>query len=456
MFASDAGDAVASARYTRRQALSLGLASLGLSLSPRAFARGRSMTGGRISLHVPWPLGTVDPHRLDDMAAAIFGESIFDTLYAVTADGTTVPSLAERAVVTEAGISRITLREGIQTSARKRIDVRDVLFSLDRARRMGARAWLQDIPVPKVDKSGDLLFQMKDGARLERALSSPLAAIVPRGFTPDGPDGTGPFRMIRRGDQWSLRRNLSAARGPAFLDEVLLSEAPDLTTSLRAFESGKDDLGWLGLGLHESRPQAKSFDLGAVGWAILRTGKEASTWDEPGVAQRACDGLPAARLGSLALGPAWKQEAPITWGGAPTQVLVRDDSPWLLEVARGVAATLSSPGHELTVKPTGQSDLRNFRGSRNFAFMVDVARPLSSGTHGAFAALATADDPVAALRTVGRSFGKGDLSPRMLTRTLRLGVIGEVRVAGGLMPYVNLPSSSNFGADFARATLARR
>lgn len=446
-------------RVSRRTWLKLSLAGAATVAfsSGRGFAhaRGRAQPGGRISLHVPWPLGSIDPHRLDDMAAAIFGEAIFDTLFSVSEQGP-IPSLAERAVVTEGAVSRLTLREGVRTGAGKALDARDVLFSLDRARRMGARAWLTDIPVPKLDKNGDLLFATKDGARLERALSSQLCAIVPRGFSPDGPDGTGPFRMTRRADMWSLRRNLHAARGPSLLDEVLLGEAPDLVTSLRAFESGKDDIGWLGLGLHEPRPQARSFDLGPVGWVILRTGKEAATWDEPGVAQRACDGLPAARLASLSLGSPWKQEAPLSWGGAPTQVLVRDDSPWLMEVARAIAATLSAPGHELTVKPTGQSDLRNLRGSRAFAFMVDVARPLLPGTHGSFASLATADDPVTALRTVGRSIGKGDLSARVLTRTLRLGVIGEVRISGGIMPHVSLPASSTFGADFARAVLVRR
>ncbi len=33
-------------------------------------------------LHAPWPLASLDPHRIDDAAAAFFGEAIFDTLYA--------------------------------------------------------------------------------------------------------------------------------------------------------------------------------------------------------------------------------------------------------------------------------------------------------------------------------------------------------------------------------------
>src|SRR5262245_11289581 len=58
-------------------------------------ARGRTPVGGRITFRLPWPVASIDPHRIDDPAAAIFGEALFDTLYVQTADGQIVPSLAE-------------------------------------------------------------------------------------------------------------------------------------------------------------------------------------------------------------------------------------------------------------------------------------------------------------------------------------------------------------------------
>jgi hypothetical protein len=45
------------------------------------------------------------------------------------------------------------------------------------------------------------------------------------------------------------------------------------------------------------------------------------------------------------------------------------------------------------------------------------------------------------------------MSPRALTRTMRVGVIGEVRFQGGRVPDLTLPSSiASFGVDFGNAT----
>ena len=59
-------------------------------------ARSRTPVGGRLALRVPWPIASIDPHRLDDAGAAIFGEAIFDTLYAPAADAERVADLIGR------------------------------------------------------------------------------------------------------------------------------------------------------------------------------------------------------------------------------------------------------------------------------------------------------------------------------------------------------------------------
>src|SRR6516162_3769058 len=59
---------------SRRQAVWGAASILVASALPRgASARGRAPYGGRILMHVPWPLASVDPHRIDDPAAALFG-----------------------------------------------------------------------------------------------------------------------------------------------------------------------------------------------------------------------------------------------------------------------------------------------------------------------------------------------------------------------------------------------
>ena len=80
-----------------RRALLRGATALALTHWPdrAALATARVPYGGRLILHVPWPLSSLDPHRVDDATAALFGEALFDTLYGPGEGGTLVPVLAE-------------------------------------------------------------------------------------------------------------------------------------------------------------------------------------------------------------------------------------------------------------------------------------------------------------------------------------------------------------------------
>ena len=189
-------------------------------------------------------------------------------------------------------------------------------------------------------------------------------------------------------------RNSLAAQGPSFLDRVSIAPAPDLGASLRAFESGEDDLGWLGLGLHEPRRGAVAFDAGALGWAILRTGEQAGRWNAPGVAQRLADGIDPSRLAHLGVRADWTVQPDDGWGGPPASLLVRADSPWLLDLARAVAVALSRPGHEVTPAPTPPADFARARSSGAYALALDLARPFDPTPLGVYIGLVTSEDPV--------------------------------------------------------------
>ncbi|MEO8878596.1 MAG: hypothetical protein ABI461_23605, partial [Polyangiaceae bacterium] len=282
-----------------------------------------------------------------------------------------------------------------------------------------------------------------------------LAAIVPLAFDPTKPDGTGPFRADRKESTLVLTRNVRAALGPALLDEVRISVAADLADSLRAFESGADDLGWLGSGLHEPRAGAKSFDAGAIGWALLVVGHDGGNWDAPGIAQRVADGIAPSRLSYLVTGAPWAQTAEQGWSGAPIDLLAPDDSPWLVELARAVAATISRPGHEVAVRPISAGDFASRRRSRNFALAVDVARSLAPGAFAAMVSLATSDPSSSAAELVRHPPKIPEVSARALTRTLRLGVLGEVRVQGGRVPDLSLPAGRS-GIDWGMATRSKK
>jgi peptide/nickel transport system substrate-binding protein len=439
----------------RRRALLAGAAGLALAASlPRgALARVRTPYGGRLALHAPWPLGALDPHRIDDAAVALFGDAVFETLYARDETGAFVPSLAENDPEPDGAMLRVKLREGVRFASGAALDARAAAASIARARARDASAWLTEVPVPRIDK-GVLVFAMRDARKLVRALASPLVSVVGPRFAPERPDGTGPMRAEMQPGALFLLRNPLAASGPSFLDIVEIRHATDLVTSLRAFESGADDLGWLGSFLHEPRPGARGFDGGAVAWAVLRTGREAGALDAPGMAQSLADGVSHAAVASLVVGPPWDQ-APAAWTGAPADILVRDDAPWLVELGRAVAVALSSPGHELRCIPIAAPELAQRRTTRVFTLMLDVVRPAGPGPLGALIGLATADDPGAAAALV-RHPPRGEIPARAATRTTRLGVVGEIRLQGGRAADVVLPASPwGRGVDWGSAFRVR-
>jgi peptide/nickel transport system substrate-binding protein len=329
------------------------------------------------------------------------------------------------------------------------LDARAAAASIARARARGASAWLSEIPVPRVE-AGALVFPMQDAPRLGRALASPLVAMVPPGFSPERPDGTGPFRARLEAGTLLLTRNTLAAGGPALVDRIEVRQAPDLATSLRAFEGGADDVGWLGSFLHEPRAGTVAFDAGAVAWAILRTGAEAGSLDTPGMAQALADAVAPAALAPFGVGSAWQAGA-AHWTGPPCELLVRDDSAWLVEVARAVAVALSSPSHEMSPRPVPPAELARRRAARAFSVLLDVARPAGPGGLGALIGLATADDARTAAGITHRP-PLGDLAPRTVTRTMRVGVVGELRLQGGRASDVVLPPSpSGIGVDWGGA-----
>jgi peptide/nickel transport system substrate-binding protein len=443
-----------------RRALVGGVASVALaqfapvSLSRSALARMRTPYGGQVAVHVPWPLTSLDPHRIDDVAVAIFGDALFDTLYARNEAGEVVASLAESEPEPEGRDLRVAMRTDVRFASGAIFDARVAASSIARARTRDALAWLAEIPAPRVDKNG-LVFALRDARRLMHALASPLLAMVPPRYSPERPDGTGPMRAEMRAGVLLLSRNTLAANGPSFLDSIEAHHAPDLVTPLRAFESGADDVGWLGSFLHEPRPGAQSFDAGAVSWAILRTGRDAGAFDVPGTAQALADGVPHASLASLVVGPPWQQGS-ATWTGPPCELLVRDDSPWLVEVARALSAALSSPSHEVATRLLPSADATQRRAMRAFSLMLDVARPAGPGSFGALIGLATADDAASA-RALARHPPLLDMTPRTMTRTMRIGVVGDVRLQGGRAPDVVLPPSRwGRGIDWGGAWRKRR
>jgi peptide/nickel transport system substrate-binding protein len=223
-----------------------------------------------------------------------------------------------------------------------------------------------------------------------------------------------------------LERNERAARGAAFLESIEVQSAATLAEALRAFETGDADVGWLGAGLHHPRPGAAMFGAGRLGWVVLRTGDEASEWGAPGVAQKLADAVRPEQLQRYGLVPLPESGAAATWGGPPSELLVRRNAAHLAEIARVVVGVLSRPGHELRVVSLPAAQFARRRRSGQFALMIDFVRPVGSDAHALALSLMTAQDPALARRP---PLG-GATDPRHVTRMLKLGVLGQLDHVG--------------------------
>ena len=416
----------------------------GLLASSGALALGRIPYGGRLRIKLPWPIGGIDPHALDDAAAALLGPAIADSLYALDSAGRPYPTLAatlpER---TPRGV-RVTLRPHLLSARGAVLDARDVLFSLARAKKAGALGLLSPFGSPEHERGDGLsvVFPNADPNELALALASPVTALLPRGFSRLKPDGTGAFQADPGRGTLLLQRNVKAARGPSFLASIDVARARDLADALRSFEAGELDLGWLGAGYHRPRPGAVRFDAGLFGWVVLRTGREAGAWGAPGVVQRLLDAIAPSELAHLGVHGMPAASGTPGWGGAPGELLVFDDCPHLIEIARALSALLHRPGHEIASVSRPRRELEQRRASRQFALMLDFVRRIGPPGRATALALLTAADPALARRPPRR----GSLEPRQLTRTLPLGVVGELRIAGAHLPKLHGLADFNLGS----------
>jgi peptide/nickel transport system substrate-binding protein len=430
-----------------RRALALG--SLGALLGWPAAARalGRTPLGGRLAFSVPWSLASIDPHDLASPGGALFSGALFDTLVVPDPRLGFRPALVEALPAAETGLGTvIRLRPALRTASGAFLDGRDVVASIRRARAGGGAAVLDALKDVSVHPKEPLTVLLKANPSVAtRALASPLAAIVPRGFDPARPDGTGPFAASRSGGNLVLTRNVRAAMGASFLDELVISEAGDLQESLRDFEAGRHDLGWLGLGLFNSRANAQRFELGSAGLLVVAASGGAGNVDRAGALQRLVDLLPRARLAHLGLGALPDGSDAVAWDGEPIDVWADSRSAHLGEIAKALADILSRPSHEVRVRRGTGGEIMARRRRGEPMLSCHVVRPTGPGPSGLAMALGTFDDPSKAGDIATRP--PRGTTPREIARELKVAVLGELRLSGGVIPGIKLAKSAAGGWD---------
>ena len=104
----------------------------------------------------------------------------------------------------------------------------------------------------------------------------------------------------------------------------------------------------------------------------------------------------------------------------------------------------------------GATEFAQQRTTRAYALALDIVRPFAPGSFGAMVALATADSAGRASDLVRHPPKLGEVPARTMTRTLRCGVVGEVRVQGGRAADVQLAASSGGGFDLGATFRTRR
>lgn len=419
-------------RLARRAFLAAG------SCTSLAVALGRTAYGGRLRLAVPWPITSLDPATLSDGFSALFAAAAFDSLYALDSAGNPYPTLADALPSKRGDGCKVTLRPGLKTAAGRALGAADLVASLQRARSRGAAGLLGELDSPKPVAQEPLSVSFAEGTpdAVARALASPLLALVPRGFSPLAPDGTGAFRVELGRGRAVLTRNLNAARGPAFLDAVEVKAASDMAELLRGFESGTADVGWFGTGLYKAVKDAVPFEGPRYGFAVLQAGKQAGAWGAPGTVQTLLDAVPAQQLAHLGLrGLPARANGSQRWGGPSSSIAVQAGARQLIAIARALATTLSTPGHELVVAEKSSEELTALRENRQYALLVDVVRAAGATARETELLLRTAASPEAARRAPKTA----SVSPRELGRQLTLGVVGELVIYGSRRaPFIGL------------------
>jgi len=403
-----------------------------------ASALGRTPYGGRLRLTVPWPIVSLDPAALNDAFSALFAAALSDPLFGLDSTGTPYPALTEALPQKHENGCRFALRPGLRTAAGRALSGADVVATIARARTRGAVGTLGEIETPSVDPKDPLGVVFPRGApdAVARALASPLLALLPRNFSPLAPDGCGAFKVELARGRALLTRNLNAARGASFLDAIEVSSVTDLAELLRGFEAGQTDVGWFGSGLYRAVKDAVPLEAPRYAFATLTSGKAAGAWGAPGTLQALLDAVPAQQLSHLGLRALPPQAVGAgAWGGPATSIAVLATAPQLVAVARALASSLSTPGHELTVAEKTAEELTALQSSRQFGLLVDCVRAPTPDPRDIELALRSAASPDSARRVPKTAA----LGPRELGRQLPLGVIGELCVWGARRaPFVGL------------------
>ena len=210
-------------------------------------ARGGTLRFGVVGGASSDTLEAQNPVTIADLARV---PQLFDSLITQTATGAPEMRLATEITPNAAATQwTIKLRDGVVFHNGKKFTGQDVMFSLRRIVQMKLPAAFflgpVDLAASKVvDPLTVVLVYKAPFALLQDALLAPYFAMVPVGYDPKKPIGTGPFKLesFQAGVQSSMVRNENYWRlGLPYLDRVVTTDVADETTQVNGLRSGQFD-----------------------------------------------------------------------------------------------------------------------------------------------------------------------------------------------------------------------
>jgi peptide/nickel transport system substrate-binding protein len=178
-------------------------------------------------------------------------ETLYDALFGRTAKFELEGALAESIESNDAGDQwTVRLRDGMEWHNGKTIDVEDIIFSFERildpktAAPGGSR--VKSLRIERMRKLDPrtLRFELAKPNRLLQDVCTPeLVFMVPVGYDPEKPVGSGPFKLesFAPGQESVYSRFENYWGDPAFLDELRIVNYDDDTARINALLSGQVD-----------------------------------------------------------------------------------------------------------------------------------------------------------------------------------------------------------------------
>jgi len=185
----------------------------------------------------------LDPHAQNDGVTGAVLSAVFQPLVEVRPGVGIRPILARNWITPRPDLWRFEIRKGVYFHNGHLLEPEDVVFSLTRARKEGMSTYLEAIG--SVERAADGWVEVTTRGPYPLLLSRlAMVGIVPRGYTPEKPCGTGPYQWVsgERVGSIEIRRWEKFWDIKPDVDRIRISFVPDDEAMYQAISAGKVDV----------------------------------------------------------------------------------------------------------------------------------------------------------------------------------------------------------------------